>query len=385
MAMYLHDGATTAHTAWTEEALRRGVADGVILSPFFTPRTPRRGQPDGLSVAARVRDANGHVFFDATTHGVRLPGANNFTSYNTWQLWGGVRGDLSSEADREAHVERVFERQSELSADHLTPTVALDNPVGADADTALALAEAGRQADPGAWQSLAGRRGFWLSDDLDGYVGALAQLRSPLWFVTHVREFGLYPPDMTEPAQVAAFCRTVDSLSRRSRVLVCHGDLFALPAVAAGARALGTGWHTKQRICSPAAFQQNDPDEVRRQALWLTYEGLAARLHSQDSEVLVNRERVMAEMLYAGPVVATNREARVHHLDVVHRLVAHVSAQPSPGDRVAALRAVYDAASAQLDDLARRFGPSFARQRAAFVDGPLAGLQMYAEGEGIWR
>lgn len=55
MALYLHDGAVGGQAAWTEAALTAGVADGAILSPFFTPlasifHRPGVGRGDGLRI-----------------------------------------------------------------------------------------------------------------------------------------------------------------------------------------------------------------------------------------------------------------------------------------------------------------------------------------------
>lgn len=380
MTILLQDGAANSHRAWCEEAVSQRVAQGAIISPFFTPATPRRGQAIGATLADCVRSAGGEVHFDATTHAAVLPGVDNWTSYNTWDLWEGARGDLSTDNLRLAHVERVFAHQVTLGAPSLAPTVALDSASGSDAEVALGLAEIAAAASPDTAQSLAGRRGFWLSEDLDQYVGMLAQLRAPVWFVTFVRESDEYPPDARDVMQLAAFCRTVDSLARRSRVVVCHGDLFGLPAVAAGADALGTGWHTKQRVCSPATFQTGE-DQVRRQAFWLTYEVLLARLHQNDSDILNARDRARAERLYSGPISATRRDARLHHLAGIGRTVGAVT---TATDRIAELRARYEVAMRELDDLSARYGPVHGRTRFAYIDGLFAGLEAYARDEGRW-
>lgn len=385
MTLYLQDGGATSHKAWCEEALSTGVADGAIISPFFTPQTPRKGQPTGEVLADRVRSCGGEAFFDATTHGVLLPGADNFTSYNTWDLWEGSRGDLSTTDFQLAHISRVFARQDLLSVPHLVPTVALDSPLGADADTALSLGDLGRASDPAAWQSLAGRRGFWLSDDLDIHVGALAQLRAPVWFVTVIRERGDYPPDLTDVAQAEAVCRTVNSLARRSRVVLCHADMAGLPAVAAGAGAVGTGWHTKQRVCAPLTFQRNDPDQIRQQAIWLTYEGLMARLHANESEILSRADAPRARRLYAGDPSPVRAAARVHHLAVVRSLVDQIDTHGADfRARVATLRELYENAIEELNDLGRRYGRAFTQHRAVEVDGAYAALEAYATAEGLW-
>lgn len=386
MTLYLHDGSASGHASWCEQALAAGCADGVVISPFFTPRTPRRHHTvTGADFADRVRAAAGEVIFDATTHALGLPGVNNWTSYNTWSLWDGTRGDLTTDALRVGHLDRVFAHQDSISAPHLVPTVALDSPNGADADTAVALAEAGGASDANAWQSLAGRRGLWLSADLDALVGLLVQLRAPVWMLTVVRERPEYPPDLSEVAVMEAVCRTVHSLAERSRVIVCHSDLFGLPMIAAGADAVGTGWHGKQRICCPATFQGNNPDEVRRQAVWNTFEALYARLHTNESTALFRADPGLGARLHTGPLDEATAARREHHLAVVRSLVTMIkTAGPRQADRVAALRAGYESALAEFEALRTRFGRAFVQPRTQHVDGPFEGLRAYAEAESIW-
>jgi len=385
MSLLLQDGAITGHFTWCEQALSSGVADGVVISPFFTPDTPRRGQTTGGGAASRIRGAGGQVMFDATTHALQLPGVDNWTSYNTWDLWDGARGDLSTDALRVSHIDRVFGHQDALGAPRLVPTVALDDPNGADADTALGLATSGQATDASAWQSLGGRRGLWLSDDLDAYVGALAQLRAPVWFLTVVRERPEYPPDMTEAVLTAAVCRTVHSLAQRSRVVLCHADLYGLPSVAAGADTVGTGWHGKQRVCAPGTFQRNDPSAIRRQATWHTYRGLYARLHGEESNALFRADAALGAKLHAGPLTTNSVATREHHLEVVRSLTQAVNgAGPTPRDRVAALRLAYEAAQADFEALRARLGRTFGQRRAEQVDGCFDGLRIYAEAESIW-
>lgn len=384
MAIYLQDGGTNAHSTWCDEAIRAGVADNAIVSPFFTPKTPRKGHKTGEDFADLVRDAGGTAFFDATTHGATLPGANNWTSYNTWKLWDGARGDLSSAALVDEHVGLVFEAQDDLRTAHLVPTVALDNPSGSDSQIALSLAETGAASDPQAWQTLAGRRGFWLSDELDAYIGSLQQLRAPGWFVTFVHHQGDYPPNVSESEQLVAMNRTIDSLSRRSEVVVCHADLFGLPAVAAGATGVGTGWHGKQRVCAPSTFQMNDPDAIRRSAIWQTYEGLMARLHRNDSDVLFARANPLATQLFPGTPTNNAAGSRLHHLQVLRALVVSLLQFADRKDRSVALQGMYGAASGQLNGLASKFGTAFAQQRVAHIDGMAEVLDLYGRRESFW-
>lgn len=385
MPLYLHDGSIGGHATWTEAALAAGVADGAVISPFFTPQVPRPRNPSGDEYADRIRDAHGEVIFDATTHAVTLPGVDNWANYNTWSLWGGPRGDLSTPPLIQEHVARVFDHQTALLAPHLSPTVTLENPIGPSADSAIELAEEGLAQDPNAWQSLSGRRGFWSSPDLDAYVGSLVGLRAPVWFVTVVRDTMDYPPDTSDVIQTAAVCRTIQTLARRSRVVLCQSDLFGLPGIAAGADSVGSGWHTKQRVCSPATYQQNDPTLVRRQAEWHTFEGLAARLHNSLSDILQRNDAARAHTLYPGPVSPAAADLRHHHLGAVRALVAAVdSAGGSPADRVQALRRIYESSISELDDFTRRYSRLFQPVRGQHIDGPMGGLEVYARAEGIW-
>lgn len=385
MSIYLHDGSTSGHTTWTEEAISRHVASGAIISPFFTPHDSRRGQPSGDQVANRVRAVGGVAVFDPTSHAVNLPGVDNWRNYRTWGLWGGAVGDLSTPALRQDHFDRCAQHATALGSPLVVPTLALDSPVGGDAAIALDLADLGRVQDAGAWQALAGRRGFWLSEDLDAYIGSLAQLRAPVWLVTVVRDQPAFPPDMSEIQVMSAVCRTVDSLSRRSRVIVCHADLMGLPAIAAGASDLGSGWHTKQRVACPATYQQNDPDQIRRQAKWFTYERLVALIHEQQNDILVRSDRPKARSLYTGVADAGAGPRRIHHLQALAAILAEIeSAGGDRQSRVRALRGIYEDAISELNTLASSYGRAFATQRAQFVDGVYAALQAYAVAEGTW-
>jgi hypothetical protein len=109
-----------------------------------------------------------------------------------------------------------------------------------------------------------------------------------------------------------------------------------------------------------------------------------ARLHSVESEILVTRAARDAQRLFRGSVANTARAARVHHLWVLRDWIAAIDGATSRADRVSRLRDGYDVATRELDGFARRFGTAFSRQRAAFIDGPLSGLEDYAVSEGLW-
>jgi hypothetical protein len=190
---------------------------------------------------------------------------------------------------------------------------------------------------------------------------------------------------MSDLRQTAAICRTIQTLSRRSRVVICQSDLYGLLGVAAGADAVGTGWHMKQRVCCPATYQQNDPAQVRRTAEWHTFEGLAARLHHTLSDILQRADRARAESLYTGPISTAGADLRHHHLGALRELVESINgAGNNASDRVPVLRNIYEFAVAELDDLANRYGRLFAQVRIQQVDDALEGLRTYATDEGVW-
>jgi hypothetical protein len=169
-----------------------------------------------------VRAHAGEVIFDATTHGRLLPGTDDLVHYDTWGLWGPSGVGLDTGARRIEHVELVFGRQREMDVPLLAPTLALDQPIGNAADHALATANIAASLQPGCWQSIAGRRSFWRAGHaLDAYVGQLTQLRAPVWGITVVNDLVFdNAPDMAEEEAFEGLCRTVHSLSLRSRVIL---------------------------------------------------------------------------------------------------------------------------------------------------------------------
>lgn len=121
----IHDGRRVGHRKWCVDAISSGSADGVVLNPFATPRVAEPRHPSALDLAQAVRGAEGEVVFDALTHALFLPGTNKRDFYDAWELWGSAGVDLDGAAHQLAHVERVFNRQSQVGAPHLAPTVQL--------------------------------------------------------------------------------------------------------------------------------------------------------------------------------------------------------------------------------------------------------------------
>jgi hypothetical protein len=77
----------------------------------------------------------------------------------------------------------------------------------------------------------------------------LAALRAPTWVITVVNEFVIdHVPDLSDTAAFAGLCRTIHSLSERSRVILAHADLAGLIGVASGCDTIGSGWDRSMRI-----------------------------------------------------------------------------------------------------------------------------------------
>lgn len=257
MTLLLQDGRRGGHLKWAVQAIDSGNADGVFISPFHTPRVgvPRHYAAD--RVANDVAAVGGEVLFDASTHARLLATSNDLVHYDTWQLWGPSGVGLDTNARRLEHLERVFLRQDGLQVPHLAPTLTLDSPTGAEAQHALATAQLARGLSRRSGQSIAGRRSFWRGGSyLDAHIGQLAELRSPLWVLTVVNEMVAdNQPDMQDSTAFEGLLRTVHSLSLRSRVVLAYADYAGVPAVAAGADSLGTGWDRGMRYFDPRSFQ----------------------------------------------------------------------------------------------------------------------------------
>src|SRR3989442_1538065 len=95
-SIYLSDSGTPIINR-SVGLLNEGAIEGVILSPFTTPRYPEhdrkggRSQEDILRCVKEIGDTNGHILLDAQTHAVDFPGANSFDRYDVWSLWDGER------------------------------------------------------------------------------------------------------------------------------------------------------------------------------------------------------------------------------------------------------------------------------------------------------
>lgn len=382
----IHDGRRIGHRKWCVEAVSAGSADGVVLNPFATPRVAEPRHPSASDLAQALRDAKGEVIFDAMTHALFLPSSNKRDFYDSWELWGLAGANLESAAHQLAHVERVFDRQSQVGAPHLAPTLQLNSPQSSDAYVARDLARVARGLDRDCWQSLVGTRSFWSSGPrLDAYVGSLASLRAPVWMITVANELVVdHVPDLTDTAAFAGLCRTVHSLSLRSRVIIAYGDFAGLPAVAAGADTVGSGWDRAQRTFDPRAFRVDSDPGIRIPASYVTQGGLNSVLRRDTAEAIERWNPGRARAIRGGPLPPSDQAQRMHHLLQLRSAVQQITAANSRQARVDELRNRYRAAAVDYDSLIADLRPLVREaDKTAWVSNPAGALEAYANSEGL--
>jgi hypothetical protein len=383
--VYLTDSGTPLITRATSQ-LAAGTVAGVLLNPFTSPFRPdlsRRGgrfREDAERCTQEITAAGGEVLFDAMTHVLQFPGLNLTACYTPWRLWPGARGDLSSATSRDGHVERVVAAQSRLGVRTLAPTVCLDRPTGGSAIQALDLARRTLDRDSSAWVTIVGTPSFWESGGaLDAHVGSMAELRPAGFVVGVVRPaLGSPPPGITAD-EVEGLCRTVYSLTMRCPVIATHADFAGLPAVAAGASGIGSGWFLRQRVLAPDAFRVSTT--MRRAASRVTYQGLLAVLKRREAERLSVRDRAMSRRLVPGAVPPTGNPEWEHHLEVLAQTAATIAGRSAGRARARELARLYRASEVEfvaVEPLARPLSAG----AAEWIEPLAQGLGNYARAEG---
>jgi hypothetical protein len=315
MTVLVEDTPRNNLAAWTCEAVADGIVTGAALSPFSSPWVGNTYKPSVHRIVAQLHDAGAEVWLDPATHALQMPGVGDFRYYDGWDLWGGARGDLTTRASRRDHVLRVLGVQSDLALPRLAPTVLLHAATGGAVDTAFSLAEEAVGAEPSSWVTMAGSPTFWAEEDaLDAFVGALVQLGAQGFFVIVVRPTADLPT-AANADEVAGLCRTARSLEQFGAVHVSHGDLAALPAVAAGAQSVGTGWDTRQRVCNYTSYVARDPSTGG--GGWFkrpTFDGLFGFLARADAERLFAQDAALGVRLHPGSLHPdAPKEAFLHH------------------------------------------------------------------------
>lgn len=380
MTLLIEDTARNNLAAWTADASQNSDVSGAVISPFTTPRAATGYKQSALQTVERLQDSGLTVWFDVETHALQMPAVGDFRYYNAWDLWSAQVGDLSDSAEISDHIGQVFERQDELGVPHLAPTILLHSAQSRESQRAVEIAELAFQIDTDAALGVAGDSAFWSGRAaLDAHVGALAQLETGQWFLTVTRHTTVLPvPAMAE--EVHGLCRTARALSDDADVHISHGDLAGLPAIAAGATSLGTGWDPRQRVVAYASYETRSAGDGGQWFQQATLEGLLSLLTRGEATVLYQQDQALAARLLPGAVPPGPGEAFLHHADVLSRVVAGLrgaSAQAAYTD----LSTRYGAAAADWPTVAQHIGVT--SRATGWLGGVSAGLSLYAQTEGF--
>lgn len=328
MSIWIEDSPRNL-AKWSGEVMTGGLASGTVLTPFATPYRPgSKGTKRAVRETASMLILPGRqVWLDPMTHALQMSGVGDFRYYDQYDLWGGPRGDLTTSANRVAHVEKVFELQDDLGLPHLAPTLLLHAPLSNQSLLALEVSREAIRQDPDCALAIAGTSSFWSSsNDLDAHIGSLASLNAGQWFVSSVKSV-TSTPVVTTDREVFGICRTVRSLADSAYVHVSHGDLSGLPAVAAGATSVGTGWDQRQRSCSQTDYQARV--STPGGGGWFerpTLGGLLGVLSRNEAELLETRDAPLVARLGGLPAPGAN-EAFVHHIRQLGGITAELLAQ----------------------------------------------------------
>lgn len=366
--------------AWMTDAIGQGLARGAVITPWATPEVSKPHRRSAADVAAEVARVGGEVWFDPLTHALQMGGVGDFRYYDEFDLWAGPRGDLTTSTNRAEHVRKVFDVQTALGATPLAPTVLLHHGLTQTSQTALELAQEARVQRTDCWLSIAGTGPFWSSDSaLDAHVGALAQLDPAGWFITVARPLSSVP--VNAPAdEVAGLCRTVRALSEYAPVHISHGDLAGLPAVAAGAFSVGSGWDQRQRVCSFGSFAARAGGDGG--GGWYerpTFGGLFGSLKRPEAELLNRTDLARATRLGGLPAPGP-KEAFLAHLTCLDALVRGVVAAGDYEARYRALTLAYDVATSEWPPVVALTSCDLAH--GDWISDLVAGLRQYGAVEG---
>lgn len=376
----LEDTKRNNLVSWCSEAFDDGSVAGAVLNPFCSPAVSTSFKKSAAHQAAVVTGMGADVWFDAMTHVLQMTSADDFATYDQWGLWDGSRGAVGSRSQRKFHLDRVFEIQAACGAQPLAPTVLLNSAAGTEVVAAVALVEEALDTVDSCWGTVAGTSAFWAGGaELDALVGTLAQLAVGGWFVSVVRPTDNFPVRASAD-EVAGLCRAVRSLSEFVPIHVSHGDLAALPAVAAGATSIGTGWDARQRVLAMSTFEYRAPTGGGGWFARNTLEGLFAFLSRADVARLFAQDAALASSVFVGALHPDGpKEAFLHHVASLANLLGAIGDVPYE-DRWQRLSSLYEDSVA--DWAAARAAAQLTESSAEWVDAYLAGLNAYAHEEG---
>lgn len=386
MTTFIEDSPRSFQAGWISDAHTGGATTGAVLTPWSSPYIHRGGPGLKPGIGTRVQelqDAGVPVWFDATTHALQMPGVGDFRYYAEFSLWGGPIGDLTQDAYRREHVRRVFKHQSALNTPFLAPAPLLPSGLNNISTLALETSMVALELQPHSSLTIAGVGTFWSDGhDLDAHVGALAALAPQGWFISFVQPDNELPPKLTAD-EVYGICRTVRSLSEYAPVHVSHGDFAALPAVAAGATTVGTGWDKRQRVVSFTDYLTRA--ESTGQASWYqrpTLLGLLSTLDKKsDGALLEQQDPSLAARLGGLPTVPGPKESFRHHVVQLDAAVRRIQgAGSSYRDRYNELDRMYTEAATNW--AAVRVATELRDRTSTWIRSYQQGLRMYAQSEG---
>ncbi|WP_152030868.1 hypothetical protein [Agromyces aureus] len=384
MTTFIEDSPRPFQVGWITEAAVTGDATATVITPWASPYAHRGGSGNKPGLVARsseLQNAGIPVWLDPVTHALQMTGVGDFRYYSDFNLWGGPMGDHTHEAYRVEHVRRVFRLQDEIGAKHLAPTVLLPSALNNLSTLALDTSRAAIESDSAAWLTVAGTGTFWSDGhDLDAHIGSLAALSPDGWFVSFVQPDNELPPKLTAD-EIFGICRTVRAMSEYSPVHVSHGDFAALPAVAAGAHSVGTGWDKRQRVVAFGDYATRATSNGI--ASWYerpTLRGLLGTLGKRDGELLGQQDPGLAGRLGGLPPVPGPKGSFAHHVGQLNAVVKHVQTAGDYASRYRELDRMYTEASTNWAAL--RASTGIRDQSEAWIAPFQQGLRMYAQSEG---
>jgi hypothetical protein len=303
--------------------------------------------------------------------------------YDQWPLWPHYgRGNLDDSGAIADHVRAVFSIQAGLGVPYLAPTVCVDTPTGPAAELARELAAESKRQQPKCILTISGKNSFWRAGPvLDTYIGRIARLRAPAFYIVPVRDRIGYPTDLTDTAAIAGWLRTIHSLTIRSRVIAAFTDHLGIVSAAAGADTVGTGWDQAQRTCYPEAFR--DTDGFGRTIVYSPHPGLLARFTATAARALEDLAPTFSEaMRWGEPIPTDMRGHRIQHLRFLKEQIRTVLDSKQHADRVAAVQQSFnDAALAWQQAIALGSQEVGRKEQAAWLDGLRSGFDAYVRAE----
>lgn len=382
MSILIQDSARNNVPTWVERAVKAGAARGAVLSPFASPVSGNGYKIDASAVAKRVVDAGGELWFDATTHALQMPQVGDFRYYDQWDLWSGTRGALEHEADQRDHIKRVFDVQDNLSSPYIAPTVLLHSAQSQTSQRAIQLSTVAMEEAEGkpVWISIVGDTHFWAAQgELDAHIGTLDQLEPAGWLITVVRPQASVPVP-AHADEVAGVMRTVYALSQDRPVAMGHGDLAGLPAIAAGASTLGTGWDIRQRVCAYSDYAARAVGSDGGQ--WYqrpTLEVLLGDMKPNEYQVFRSQNLMYAESLTPGSLSTGPENAFRHHAAVLSLIIDQLATLTGE-ERVRALRDRYTRAESEWPKAQKISGCAVGGE--PWIRAQIQGIDQFIAGEG---